>query len=35
MTDHIQHLNIVLQLLQTHKFFIKESKLNFSAPTIT
>ena len=34
MTDHIQHLTIVLQLLQTHQFFVKESKCNFAAPTV-
>jgi len=34
MTNHIQHLNIVLQLLQTHQFFVKESKCNFAAPTV-
>jgi len=35
MINHIQHLTIVLQLLQTHKFFVKESKCNFPVPTIT
>ena len=34
MTDHIQHLTIVLQLLQNHQFFVKESKCNFAAPTV-
>jgi len=35
MTNHIQHLTIVLQLLQTHQFFVKESKCNFATPTVT
>ena len=34
MTNHIQHLTIVLQLLQTHQFFVKESKCNFAAHTV-
>ena len=35
MTNHIQHLNIVLQLLQAHQFFVKESKCNLAAPIVT
>jgi len=35
MSDYIQHLNTMLQLLQTHGFFVKESKCVLASPRVS
>ena len=35
MQDHIHHLTLILQLLDTHKFFVKESKCVFPTTRVS
>jgi len=35
MLEHVHHLTTILQLLETHKFFVKESKCAFVATKVT
>jgi len=34
MPEHIQHLTIILQLFDAHRFFVKESKCIFATNTV-